>query len=126
MGSAIAAKADAEFSGADPRPGTLLGTADDLEASFSKARFQPVFDVDAGAGPDLRVVFLERASARLRLVKSMDLGLDEAVAGLIEPLEDIIGRRQLCECALDTVRRWEAADDSSRRRRRAPHRRAVA
>ena len=75
---------------------------------------------------DPRIVFLERASARLRLVKACDMTPLEAIEGLVPAFEEIIGRRMLCECALDIVRRWEAADDGSRRRRREPLRRAAA
>jgi hypothetical protein len=47
---------------------------------------------------DPRLAFLERASARLLLVRSHDLDLTEAVAGLREAFEDIVGRRLLCPC----------------------------
>jgi hypothetical protein len=47
---------------------------------------------------DLRLVFLERAAARLLLVRSCDLDLTEAIAGLREALEDILGHRLLCPC----------------------------
>ena len=77
-------------------------------------------ELDRAASPDLRIVFLERASARLRLVKSCDMELGEAIAGLVPAFEEIIGRRMLCDCVVDIVRRWEAADDGSRRRRRRP------
>jgi hypothetical protein len=57
----------------------------------------------ASAPADLRLVFLERAAARLRLVKSADMTLDDAVAGLVEAVEELIGRRLLCPCV--TLRR---------------------
>jgi hypothetical protein len=58
----------------------------------------PIGGAPASALADLRLVFLERAAARLRLVKSADMALDDAVAGLVEAVEDIIGRRLLCPC----------------------------
>jgi hypothetical protein len=39
--------------------------------------------------PDLRLVFLERCAARLQLVNSADMTLDEAIAGLREALEQM-------------------------------------
>jgi hypothetical protein len=54
--------------------------------------------VPAPRAPDLRLVFLERAAARLRLVCSGDMTLDDAVAGLVEAVEEIIGERLLCPC----------------------------
>jgi hypothetical protein len=63
----------------------------DLELDDLPIGGAPVF-----APADLRLVFLERAAARLRLVKSADMTLDAAVAGLVEAVEDIIGRRLLC------------------------------
>jgi hypothetical protein len=38
---------------------------------------------------DPRLVFLERAAARLQLVNSADMTLDEAIAGLREALEQM-------------------------------------
>jgi hypothetical protein len=37
--------------------------------------------------PDLRLIFLERAAARLQLFYSCDLTLDEAIEGLLEAIE---------------------------------------
>jgi hypothetical protein len=47
---------------------------------------------------DPRIAFLYRASARLTLVESGDMDLTEAVAGLREAFEDILGRQLLCPC----------------------------
>jgi hypothetical protein len=47
---------------------------------------------------DPRLVFLERAAARLRLFESADMDLTEAIAGLREAFEEIIGHRLLCPC----------------------------
>jgi hypothetical protein len=58
----------------------------------------PIGCATAVTPADPRLVFLERAAARLRLVKSCDVPLDDAVAGLVEAVEDIIGRRLLCPC----------------------------
>jgi hypothetical protein len=52
---------------------------------------------------DPRIAFLERAAARLLPVRSCDLDLTEAIAGLREAFEDIIGHRLLCPCV--TLRR---------------------
>jgi hypothetical protein len=38
---------------------------------------------------DLRLVLLERAAARLQLVYSGELGLDEAIDGLVEVLDQL-------------------------------------
>ena len=65
--------------------------------------------------PDLRIVFLERAAARLRLFNSADMTIDEAIGGLIEPFEEIIGRRMLCDCAREMVERWNAKPPRARR-----------
>ena len=58
------------------------------------------------ACPDPALAFLARASARYRLVVAGKMTLDAAIDGLIEPFEDLFGAR-LCDCALDTVERWE-------------------
>jgi hypothetical protein len=52
---------------------------------------------------DPRLVFLYRAAARLRLVESGEMDPTEAIAGLREAFEDIIGHRMLCPCV--TLRR---------------------
>jgi hypothetical protein len=39
--------------------------------------------------PDPRLVFLERAAARLQLVNSADMTLDEAIEGLLEAIEEL-------------------------------------
>ena len=67
--------------------------------------------------PDLRMVFLERAAARLRLVKSCDMELVEAIGGLVPAFEEIVGWGMASHCTREMVKRWEAADDGSRRRR---------
>jgi hypothetical protein len=37
--------------------------------------------------PDPRLVLLERAAARLQLVNSADMSLDEAIEGLLEAID---------------------------------------
>jgi hypothetical protein len=51
----------------------------------------PIGCATAVTPADPRLVFLERAAARLRLVKSCDMPLDDAVHGLVEAFEDIVG-----------------------------------
>jgi hypothetical protein len=53
---------------------------------------------EPSAPVDRRYAFLVRASARLRLVENGDMDLTEAVAGLREAFEDILGHRLLCPC----------------------------
>jgi hypothetical protein len=50
-------------------------------------------------GPDPRLVFLERASARLFLVEAGEMTLDEAFEGLVASLQ--------CSCSRELVQRWE-------------------
>jgi hypothetical protein len=79
---------------------------------------------------DPRLVFLERARARLLLVRAGDMNLNEAVTGLIDSidrrwlLESIVGRRHLkCGCECDVLGRWERMRPSARnggRRERRP------
>ena len=60
--------------------------------------------IDTTAEP--RLVFLRRAHARLILVEAGAMDIDDAIAGLIEPLERLVGP-PLCECSRDIVERWE-------------------
>jgi hypothetical protein len=54
---------------------------------------------------DLRYAFLVRAAARLQLVDSCDLTLDQAVHDLVPAMEEIIGWRLVCPCVrLDAPR----------------------
>jgi hypothetical protein len=39
--------------------------------------------------PDPRLVLLERAAARLQLVNSADMSLDEAIDGLLEAIDQL-------------------------------------
>jgi hypothetical protein len=57
--------------------------------------------------PDARLVFLHSAAARLSLVYSSDMELDEAIGGLVEPFKEIIGRRMLCDCEREIAERLE-------------------
>jgi hypothetical protein len=58
-------------------------------------------------GPDPRLVFLERASARLFLVEAGEMNLDEAFEGLVASLE--------CSCTRELVQRWERQERICRR-----------
>jgi hypothetical protein len=65
-------------------------------------------DLDAGYHLDPRYLFLVRAAARLQLVESYDMTLDEAINGLVDAmLFDFIG---LCPCELATGRRQRFPD----------------
>jgi len=54
---------------------------------------------------DPRLVFLERASARLLLVEAGEMDLDKAIDGLIDALDELTGRH--CTCAKETLAHWE-------------------
>jgi len=70
--------------------------------------------------PDPRLVFLYRASARLTLVYSADMDLDEAVAGLVAPFEQLVGRRMTCDCEREIAERLERGSRSRRSNRAYP------
>jgi hypothetical protein len=67
--------------------------------------------IDVPAVVDLRLVFLERASARLLLVKIGTMNLGEAFDGLVRTLN--------CSCARDLVEQWERDYPPLNRRRSA-------
>jgi hypothetical protein len=52
---------------------------------------------------DLRLIFLERAAARLALVRGREMKLDEAIDGLVGPFEELVG----ISYADEIYRRWE-------------------
>jgi hypothetical protein len=54
---------------------------------------------------DPRLVFLERAAARLLLVKAGEMDLDEAIDGLVDAFDELTGRH--CTCAQQTLAHWE-------------------
>jgi hypothetical protein len=58
------------------------------------------------AVPDPGLVFLECAAARLLLVYAGEMEIEEAIAGLVEPFEQLLGPL-LCDCSRDIVDRWE-------------------
>ncbi len=60
---------------------------------------------------DPRLVFLERASARLILVDAGEMELDEAFNGLVAHLQ--------CPCSREIVERWERDYPHRRQSRRA-------
>jgi hypothetical protein len=68
---------------------------------------------DATAGPDPGLVFLYRAAARLRLVKAGAMTVDEAIDGLVDHFEELIGP---CDCVCETVDRWERDFPPTRRK----------
>lgn len=53
---------------------------------------------------DARLLFLERASARLILVEAGEMELEEAINGLVEQFDSIVGCPPYVEDAVD---RWE-------------------
>ena len=65
-------------------------------------------EIDNPADP--RLSFLDRAAARLVLVRAGEMDLDAAVADLIPP----------CACARDVVDRWERQYPPRRQWRRRP------
>jgi hypothetical protein len=68
------------------------------------------------ARPDPGLVFLERAAARLVLVEAGEMEIKEAISGLVEPFEELVGPL-LCDCSRDIVKRWERKYRPTRRRR---------
>jgi hypothetical protein len=54
---------------------------------------------------DSRLVFLARASARLSLVEAGEMAVEQAIDGLIEPFEELVG--PLCACTNGICERWE-------------------
>ena len=73
-------------------------------ALYSAASLIPAPKANGGkiarnTGPDPRLVFLERASARLFLVEAGEMTLDEAFEGLVTSLQ--------CACSRELVERWE-------------------
>ena len=54
---------------------------------------------------DPRLVFLERAAARLLLVEAGEIELDEAIDGLVDAFDEMTGRQ--CTCARETLGHWE-------------------
>jgi hypothetical protein len=59
---------------------------------------------DVTADPGL--AFLQRAAARLVLVDAGEMEIEEALVGLIEPFEDLVGPL-LCDCSHEIIDRWE-------------------
>jgi hypothetical protein len=66
----------------------------DEASSFDRPSLFP----RTGTPADPLEVFLARASARSTLVEVGEMEPVEAVAGLVEAMEDIIDRRLLCPC----------------------------
>jgi hypothetical protein len=60
----------------------------------------------AGLTPDPRRIFLERAAARLMLVKAGEMVIETAIGGLVEAFEQLVAPH-LCDCARETIARWE-------------------
>ena len=54
------------------------------------------------ASTDPGLLFLERAAARLMLVKACEMNVETAVGELVEPFEQLVGPL-LCDCACDIV-----------------------
>ena len=54
---------------------------------------------------DPRLVFLERAAARVLLVEAGEIDLDEAIDGLVDAFDELTGRQ--CTCAKETLGHWE-------------------
>jgi hypothetical protein len=59
------------------------------------------------AGPNLGLVFLRRASAKLTLVEANELAIDAALVDLLEPFENLFAGPMGCQ-------RCRAADDARR------------
>jgi hypothetical protein len=64
---------------------------------------------DLVADTDPRLIFLHRAAARLTLVYSADMTLEEAIGGLVEPFEELIGRQMLCAGEREIAERLDRA-----------------
>jgi hypothetical protein len=64
--------------------------------------------------PDPQLVFLHRAAARLKLVDAGDMDLDEAIGGLVEAFEQLIGQRMLCHCEREIAERLERTSSPRR------------
>jgi hypothetical protein len=64
---------------------------------------------------DPRLAFLARAHARFILVESGAMDLEEAVDGLIEQFDEIVGPRA---CVWETIERWERTHPPVRRGQR--------
>jgi hypothetical protein len=60
---------------------------------------------------DPRLIFLQRASARLLLVEACLMDLDEAFDGLVSSLQ--------CSCSREIVQLWEREAPQRRQNRRA-------
>jgi len=56
---------------------------------------------------DPRLLFLARASARHTLVELGQMDIGDAIAGLVDAVENIYGER--CSCADEIVTQWERA-----------------
>jgi len=66
---------------------------------------------------DPRLAFLARAAARHELVRLGELDIDDAIAGLIEPFEEMTGRLIIrnCPCNRELLERWERIAPPKRR-----------
>jgi hypothetical protein len=72
-------------------------------------------DDDQRAPLDSRLIFLERAAARLILVNAGEMDLGEAITGLTTHFEEIVG---LCSHADNIVAKWERNYPPVSRRKR--------
>jgi hypothetical protein len=66
---------------------------------------------------DLGLVFLHRAHARLLMVEAGQMHVTDAITGLIEPFEELVGPLR-CACTRDIVARWERRYPPIRRKPR--------
>jgi hypothetical protein len=73
-----------------------------------------------GVTNDLGLAFLQRAAARLELVEAGEMEIEEAVVGLIGPLEELIGPL-LCDCSYEIIERWDRDYPPTRRKRYASY-----
>ena len=92
-------------------PNRSMAQAATREAPVNRLVCIDQHGIDVPATVDLRLVFLERASARLALVKIGDMDLGEAFDGLVRALS--------CSCVRDVVERWERDYPPLNRRRSA-------
>jgi hypothetical protein len=74
---------------------------------------------DVTADPDPGLVFLQHAAARLMLVEAGEMEIEEALVGLIEPFEELVGPL-LCDCSHEIIERWERNYPPIQRKRFPP------
>jgi hypothetical protein len=98
--------------GRDPRIAVRLGGTDGSPPNIVPNSLTTVTESHV----DSRLVFLARASARLSLVEAGEMAAEQAIDGLIEPFEELVG--PLCTCINDICERWEREYPPVRRRRR--------